>query len=138
MELSENVEEYLEVLWVFEEGNTTTPKINEISEALNIAPPSAVEMLKKMEGMGLVEYKARIGVSLSKKGREIARQIVRNHRLAELLLTEVLKTRIDEKAICGLEHHLSENIADAVCTHLNHPRHCPHGNDIPRGKCCVD
>jgi DtxR family transcriptional regulator, Mn-dependent transcriptional regulator len=136
MGLSENVEEYLEILYLFEEQEKPVAKINEISEGLNIAPPSAVEMLKKMEGMELVNYVARKGVSLTKKGRTKARQIIRNHRLAERLLTDILNTEVDEEAICGLEHHISKKIANAVCTTLNHPRKCPHGNPVPKGKCC--
>ncbi|MFQ6136786.1 MAG: metal-dependent transcriptional regulator [Candidatus Hydrothermarchaeales archaeon] len=136
MKLSPNVEEYLEILWILEEEGVEVAKINEIAEKLAISPPSAVEMLKKMEEAELVEYRARVGISLNEKGREIARQVIRNHRLAEMLLTDILHMDIDESAICGLEHHISEEIADAVCTALNHPRRCPHGNDIPKGKCC--
>ncbi len=136
MGLSENTEEYLEILYLLEEEGKKVAKINEISVSLDIAPPSAVEMLKKMETNGLVNYEARVGISLTKKGRAKARQIIRNHRLAERLLTDILDMKIDEEAICGMEHHISEEIADAVCTSLNHPRKCPHGKDVPKGKCC--
>ena len=136
MGLSENIEEYLEILYLFEEQDKPIAKINEMSEGLDISPPSAVEMLKRMEIMGLVNYESRKGVSLTKKGRTKARQIIRNHRLAERLLTDILNTRVDEEAICGLEHHISKEIANAVCTALNHARKCPHGKDVPKGKCC--
>lgn len=136
MKLSENIEEYLEALWMLEEGGASPAKISDIAQHLTIAPPSAVEMLERMNPMNLVKYESRVGVSLTKKGRAAARKIVRNHRLAELLLVRILKTKIDEKAVCGLEHHISEKIANAVCISMNHPRKCPHGNPIPRGKCC--
>lgn len=136
MQRSENIEEYLEALWIIKERGSDVARINQISEHLGIAPPSAVEMLKKMEKMQLVKYLTREGVSLTRKGENEARQIIRNHRLAELLLTEILQMSVDEEAACALEHHLGDKIADAVCTKLNHPRKCPHGNDIPKGKCC--
>ncbi|MEE9594668.1 MAG: metal-dependent transcriptional regulator [Candidatus Hydrothermarchaeales archaeon] len=136
MEPSENVEEYLETLWILEEQGYETARINQVAESLKISPPSAVEMLRKMEGMGLVEYKARKGVSLTETGRGLAREVIRNHRLAELLLTDILKMKVDEEAACGIEHHLSEKIAEAVCKALDHPRRCPHGTEIPAGKCC--
>lgn len=135
-EFSENVDEYLEALWIQEEQGQDTARIKKMAELLGIAAPSAVEMLKKMEGMGLIEYKSRKGVSLTEKGRKTARNVIRGHRLAELLLTEILKMKMDENAACGLEHHLSEKIANAVCTVLNHPKTCPHGSPIPRGSCC--
>ncbi|MEE9594146.1 MAG: metal-dependent transcriptional regulator [Candidatus Hydrothermarchaeales archaeon] len=136
MQRSENVEEYLEALWILREKGSDVARINQVSEHLGIAPPSAVEMLKKMGDKKLVKYLTREGVSLTAEGEKAARQIIRNHRLAELLLTEILEMNVDEEAACGLEHHLGEKVADAVCTKLNHPRKCPHGNDIPRGKCC--
>lgn len=136
MKVSENIQEYLEILWIFEEEGKKPAKINEIANGLDIAAPSAVEMLRKMADEGFVVYEARKGITLTKKGREIARQIIRNHRLSELLLMKVIRTKIDEDAVCGFEHHISEEIADAVCTILNHPRECPHGKSIPRGKCC--
>lgn len=135
MKHSKNIE-YLEALWVLEERGAPLAKIGDVAQHIAIAPPSAVEMLKKMETMGLVKYETRAGVGLTKKGRAVAKQIVRNHRLAELLLVKILKTKMDEGAVCGLEHHISEKIADAVCTLLEHPRKCPHGNTIPKGKCC--
>jgi DtxR family Mn-dependent transcriptional regulator len=137
MEVTENVQEYLEVLWVFEEKGVKLAKINEVAGELRISPPSTVEMLKKMAKQGLVDYRTREGISLTEKGRGIARQVIRNHRLAELLLRDILEVGIDEEAICGFEHHISEEIADAVCSYLGHPRRCPHGNSIPRGSCCL-
>ncbi len=140
MEISENIEEYLEALWILTvERKKALAKINEIAEALGISPPSAVEMLRKMEKLGLVEYEARAGVRLSEEGRKKAEKIIRQHRLAELLLTEILglelSREIHEKA-CKLEHHISEDVARAVCIKLNHPRKCPHGKYIPKGDCC--
>jgi len=136
MKFSPNVEEYLEILWIMEEKGKEIAKISEIAEELKIAPPSVVEMSRKMEARGLVEYKTREGIKMTKNGRTIATQIVRNHRLTELLLTDILHMKVDETAVCGLEHYLSEEISDAVCTTLNHPRTCPHGHKIPPGKCC--
>ncbi len=140
MVISENIEEYLESLWIITvESNKALAKINEISEALKISPPSAVEMLRKMEKLGLVEYEARAGIRLSEEGRKKAEKIIRQHRLAELLLTEILDLKLSDDThnkACDLEHHISEDVAEAVCMKLNHPRKCPHGKPIPHGKCC--
>jgi DtxR family Mn-dependent transcriptional regulator len=136
MQLSENVEEYLEFLYMVEEKGRKKARINEVAEGLGITPPSAVQMLQKMEQDGLVEYETRIGVALTRKGRSLAKKVIRNHRLAELLLKDILGINVDEEAVCGLEHHISGDIATAVCTQLNHPRKCPHGNYIPLGNCC--
>ena len=137
MNLTESVEEYLEKLFVFEEKGEGLVRINSVSQALGIAPPSAVQMLKKLEGKGLVNYRAREGVQLTEKGRRAASQIIRNHRLLETLMKKTLNKDVDETVVCGLEHHMSEEFADAICLLLKHPRKCPHGNSIPRGACCI-
>jgi len=136
MNLSESVEEYLEMLYVLEERGMELVRIGVISEALGIASPSAVEMLRKLEKRDLVEYVRREGVRLTEKGRSAAKGIIRNHRLVEVLMKKTLNKDVDEDVVCGLEHHMSEEFADAVCTLLEHPRKCPHGNSIPPGECC--
>jgi DtxR family Mn-dependent transcriptional regulator len=136
VELSERVEEYLELLLVLEEKGVDVVKISKISKGLAIAPPSAVQMLKKLEAKGLVNYMTREGVMLTEKGRKVAKSIIRNHRLIECLMKKTLNREVDESVVCGLEHHMSEEFANAICTLLDHPRLCPHGNDIPKGECC--
>jgi DtxR family Mn-dependent transcriptional regulator len=37
-----------------------------------------------------------------------------------------------------MEHILHEGLEEAVCTLLGHPRYCPHGGEIPPGKCCEE
>ncbi|WP_457555890.1 metal-dependent transcriptional regulator [Candidatus Pyrohabitans sp.] len=138
--ISESMEEYLETLWILlKEEEREYAKINEIAERLGIAPPSAVEMLRKMQKLGFVEYEPRVGIRLTGRGEELARQAIRSHRLAELLLTELLDMELNSEVhahACAIEHHISEAIAEAVCIKLGHPSRCPHGKPIPRGECC--
>lgn len=71
-------------------------------------------------------------------GRRVGRDVTRRHRLAERLLTDVLA--ISDSAInpnaCKLEHILSPEVTESICTLLGHPRQCPHGLHIPEGACC--
>ncbi len=138
--LTESMQEYLEALWIFlKEEEREYARINDIARALKVAPPSAVEMLRRMERMGLVVYYPRVGIQLTERGEELAREAIRSHRLAELLLTELLGMELDSEVheqACDLEHHISSSVAEAVCVKLGHPRRCPHGKRIPKGECC--
>jgi DtxR family Mn-dependent transcriptional regulator len=136
MYISETGEEYLEALLVSEERGEKMAHLTWIADHLGIAAPSALEMLKKLEKEGLVVYKARQGIQLTEKGRGIATRIIRAHRLTEVLMKETFKTDVKEETACGLEHHMDEEFMDALCTLLKHPTKCPHGNPIPKGKCC--
>ena len=75
----------------------------------------------------------------TEKGKSRAGDIIRRHRLAERLLVDVLNVRENaaiESDACAFEHFLSPEVTDHICTLLGHPKKCPHGHDIPRGKCC--
>ena len=65
---SENKEEYLEAVWIIGETGESPVRISSISQKLKITPPSAVQMLKKLEKEGCINYKNREGVTLTRKG----------------------------------------------------------------------
>jgi DtxR family Mn-dependent transcriptional regulator len=77
-------------------------------------------------------------IQLTAEGEGIARQVVRRHRLAEVLLQQVLEVEAGEaeRTACEFEHMLSEAVTDSVCTYMGHPPSCPHGKAIPKGRCC--
>jgi DtxR family transcriptional regulator, Mn-dependent transcriptional regulator len=77
-------------------------------------------------------------IELLPPGVERARGIVRRHRLAEVLFSEVLGADLEESeaSACEFEHMLSESVVNRVCTFLGHPPKCPHGHPIPQGECC--
>lgn len=78
-------------------------------------------------------------LELTHEGSERARGIVRRHRLAEILFTQVLEadSKDAEQSACEFEHMLTERVVDRVCTFLGHPPTCPHGHPIPPGSCCA-
>ena len=65
-------------------------------------------------------------------------RLVRRHRLAEILFSQLFETDMHEAeaSACEFEHMLSESVVDRVCTFLGHPPKCPHGKPIPEGSCC--
>lgn len=132
---SEHTEMYLKALWVIEENGEVPARINTISKVLKVAAPSVVQMLRRLEEHGYVTYPPRQGAKLTKGGREIGKRMIRNTRLVEALMSNRLKIDVDERVACGLEHDMTEEFSDALCTLLKHPRKCPHGYPIPRGKC---
>lgn len=77
-------------------------------------------------------------VALSPEGERRARDIIRRHRLAELLFSEIfeLEEAQVESGACNFEHLLSPKVIESVCTFLGHPRRCPHGKPIPPDECC--
>ena len=119
--ISENIEEYLEVLYKF--GGNTFVSTTTLSHELGIAPGSVTQMLKKLEDLGYIEYTPYKGASLTTEGIKIAQKITRKHRILEKFLKEILKIKdenIHEQA-CEMEHSLSDEAERAICHMLEHP-----------------
>lgn len=132
----EHAEMYLKAIKLLNESGEDPVRVVSLAKKLGVAPPSVVQMLSKLEQEGYVSYGGRSGVKLTKLGDGVATRILRNARLLEVLMEKHLGIIADERIVCGVEHHMTEELAEALCKFLNHPRKCPHGIDIPPGKCC--
>ena len=130
--ISENIEEYLEVLYR-NGSNGEQVSTTQLSKELSIAPGSVTQMLKKLESLGYVIYTPYKGATLTDEGMKIAQKITRKHRILEKFLLDVLKVKeenIHDQA-CEMEHTLSDEAERALCTMLHHPDLCPDENVIP-------
>jgi len=129
----ERIDEALELVWLLEEeGRTEFNRFKLNSDDVNF--DELVNEMIKNHLILLTEDK----VGFTEKGRILAKGLIRRHRLAEQLLTEVLELTENsvEADACKMEHILSEESTESVCTFLGHPPKCPHGKPIPRGECC--
>jgi len=129
----EFVEELAEEIWSLTEIGEN--RYERITGGSKLAQPLAA--LDTMERSGLVVRDAD-RVELTPAGREIAGAIVRRHRLAETLFSQVLALgeEVSDSTACEMAPILSGEVTDSVCTFLGHPPHCPHGKPIPKGRCC--
>lgn len=130
--ISENIEEYLEVLYRHG-SNKEQVSTTQLSKELNIAPGSVTQMLKKLEKLGYIEYTPYKGATLTEDGMEIAQKVTRKHRILEKFLHDVLKVKeenIHDQA-CEMEHTLSDEAERALCNMLQNPDLCPDENVIP-------
>lgn len=126
-------EEILEAIWRANEENNYT--LERVKKYCDIS--LTLEMVSMLEKENLITYKDDT-ISLTHKGKEVTSQIIRRHRLAERLLTDVLKMKVEhaESNACEFEHSLAEEVTESICTLLGHPKECPHRLPIPEGKCC--
>jgi DtxR family Mn-dependent transcriptional regulator len=131
MEIEEQAEEILETMWIRTvENKEDSVPLNELGKAKR-----PVEQLTKSGYISLADNQVR----LTESGRPEARAVLRRHRLAERLLTDVLgaggDTLVHDKA-CKFEHLLDRGLDESICSLLGHPKVCPHGKPIPPGRCC--
>ncbi|XES77852.1 MAG: metal-dependent transcriptional regulator [Candidatus Bathyarchaeia archaeon] len=130
--LSPEAEDYIETIYKLQKRNGVA-KTKELAQTMHVVPGSITNTIEHLESHGLVMHEPYRGVKLTREGEKIALDVIRRHRLAECLLTDVLKaewTNVHEEA-CKLEHALTKNVANLVDKKLGYPKCCPHGNPIP-------
>ncbi len=130
--ISENIEEYLEVLYR-NGSNGEQVSTTQLSKELGIAPGSVTQMLKKLQDLGYITYTPYKGATLTDEGMKIAQKITRKHRILEKFLLDILKVKqenVHDQA-CEMEHTLSDEAERALCTMMHHPDLCPDDNVIP-------
>jgi DtxR family Mn-dependent transcriptional regulator len=124
-------EEYCEAIFELREDDVEVIQAR-IAERLEVSRPAVSEMIRRLADEGLVTVdKGRI--TLTGDGATVAERVVRRHRLAERLLTDVLGLSWAEAhAEAGKwEHVISERVEEALVGLLGAPTTCPHGNPIP-------
>jgi len=130
--VSNQAEEYLEAIYRLERKRGLA-RTMELARKLKVVPGSVTNTIESLERRGLVIHKPYKGVKLTEKGRRLASNVLRRHRLAERLLTDILHMDWSQvhEAACKLEHALSPEIIKPLEKALGHPKTCPHGNPIP-------
>lgn len=125
------VEEYLEAVHELEEEGVQVIQAR-LAERLGHSAPSVSEMIRRLKTEGYLQVKDR-SVVLTAKGRARAQSVVRKHRLAERLLTDVIGLAWHKAHIEAgrWEHVISDEVEERLVELLGNPTTCPHGNPIP-------
>lgn len=133
------VDQYLETILELEELDIV-PMRARLVERLGVSAPAVSETVKRLEREGYLTLDDGRVLHLTESGRAYGTSMLRRHRLAELLLVDVLKvpwSQVHEEA-CRLEHAISPILEDHLVALLGDPGTCPHGNPIPGSANAVD
>jgi len=132
-----SVDEYLETIYFLAfpigeytpRGSGSPPLASRVAEMLGVSRASAGEMLKRLEGEGLVERGEHKEAILTPSGRERAERVVRRHRLVERLLTDFMGYTAAEAHVYADEigESFSDDMIERIDERLGHPERCPHG-----------
>jgi DtxR family transcriptional regulator, Mn-dependent transcriptional regulator len=127
------VEDYCKAIFTLESRRDQAVSTNALAERLEITPGSVSAMLRKLEELDLVTHEPYRGARLTERGRRVALEVIRHHRLLELFLAETLDMpwdRVHAEAEV-LEHVLSEELEQLIAAKLGDPELDPHGDPIP-------
>jgi DtxR family Mn-dependent transcriptional regulator len=111
---TERTEDYLETLEEIIEKKGYA-KVKDVSKILGVGPSSVTEMFQKLNKMKYINYEKYGGVTLTPKGKKLAKDIKRKHKMLQdfLLILGVDNVIADEDA-CRIEHVLNPETLDRL------------------------
>jgi DtxR family Mn-dependent transcriptional regulator len=138
-----SIDDYLETIYFLAfpigeyqpAGAGGPPLAVRVAEMLRVSRASAGEMLKRLEGEGLIERGRRKEALLTEKGRERAERVVHKHRIIERLLTDFMGytgAEAHERAD-ALGDTFTDEMVERIEERLGHPDRCPHGWPVDPG-----
>jgi DtxR family Mn-dependent transcriptional regulator len=131
-DLIDTTEMYLRTIYeLVEEG--IPPLRARIAERLHQSGPTVSQTVARMERDGLLTVEGDRHLQLTDEGTSLATRVMRKHRLAERLLTDVigLDWELVHEEACRWEHVMSETVERRLLELLDHPTESPYGNPIP-------
>ena len=131
-DLIDTTEMYLRTIYeLVEEG--IVPLRARIAERLHQSGPTVSQTVARMERDGLLTVEGDRHLELTDEGNRLAIRVMRKHRLAERLLTDVigLEWELVHAEACRWEHVMSETVERRLVELLDHPTESPYGNPIP-------
>ncbi|MDO3700497.1 metal-dependent transcriptional regulator [Micromonospora sp. C28SCA-DRY-2] len=131
-DLVDTTEMYLRTILELEEEGVP-PLRARIAERLRQSGPTVSQTVARMERDGLLTVEGDRHLTLTAQGRATAVSVMRKHRLAELLLVNVIGMPYEEahEEACRWEHVMSDAVEKRVYDLLNRPTRSPYGNPIP-------
>jgi len=131
-DLIDTTEMYLRTIYeLIEEG--IVPLRARIAERLHQSGPTVSQTVARMERDGLVTVEGDRHLALTDEGFRLATRVMRKHRLAERLLTDVigLDWELVHEEACRWEHVMSDEVERRLLSLLDGPTLSPYGNPIP-------
>lgn len=131
-DLVDTTEMYLRTIYELEEEGVT-PLRARIAERLDQSGPTVSQTVARMERDGLVKVASDRSLQMTPEGRKLATAVMRKHRLAERLLTDIIgldTNKVHDEA-CRWEHVMSDEVERRLVGVLEHFDSSPFGNPIP-------
>lgn len=132
--LIDATEMYLRTVWELQEEGIP-PLRARLVERLGVSAPAVSETVARLADDGLVVLDDKRQVTLTDAGRHVAASVMRKHRLAERLLTDVIGLDWEQahNEACRWEHVISDMVEARLIEVLGDPHTSPFGNPIPSG-----
>jgi len=126
-------ENYLKIIFSREEETGKPISTTFLANKLNVTKAAITDMARRLAAEELIAYERYHGIRMLPKGKKLAVEVIRKHRLWELFLLKVLNmnwSEVHDEAEL-LEHTTSTKLINRIDKYLGHPKYDPHGDPIP-------
>ena len=131
--MSVAIENFIKAIYKNELHANNNTKPGNIAKKLGISNAAATDMAKKLALKDLLHYEKYQALKLTKKGTQLALDVVRKHRLWEAFLFKTFDMNLHDihREAELLEHQTSDFMANKLNDFLGNPKFDPHGDPIP-------
>ncbi len=131
--MSVAIENFVKAIYNNDKHEIKDTKPGNIAKQLGISNPAATDMAKKLAAKDLLHYEKYQSLQLTEKGKKMALNVVRKHRLWEAFLYKMFDMSLHEihREAELLEHETSDFLANKISAYLGNPKFDPHGDPIP-------
>ncbi len=126
MELSASLEDYIETIYhIIEEKKVARAK--NIAELMHVSRASVTEALRALSSRGLINYAPYEVITMTPKGRKIAKDVIFRHDTLKKFFTEILTIEHDiaEDGACKIEHSAPPEVIDRMIDFMKFVESCP-------------
>lgn len=130
------IENFVKAIYNNNSHDARNTKPGNIAKKLGVSSAAATDMAKKLAAKDLLHYEKYQELQLTEKGKKMALNIVRKHRLWEAFLFKMFDMSLHDihKEAELLEHQTSDLLAEKISEYLGHPKFDPHGDPIPNAE----
>lgn len=131
--MSVAIENFVKAIYNNNSHDAHNTKPGNIAKKLGISSAAATDMAKKLAAKDLLNYEKYQELQLTEKGKKMALNIVRKHRLWEAFLFKMFDMSLHDihREAELLEHQTSDLLANKISEYLGNPKFDPHGDPIP-------
>ena len=128
--LSESMENYLEVILELEEANKVA-RAKDIADRLDVQRGSVTGALKNLEEKGFINYAPYSFITLTNKGKKIAKNIAYRHTVLKDFLLNILQIdpEIAEHTACSMEHAIDAQTLERLVRFIDYIHKCPRAGE---------
>jgi len=124
--LSASLEDYLEVIFHLEQSNRVA-RAKDIADQMNVQRASVTGALKALSARGLINYSPYSFVTLTSAGRDIAREVIRRHKVLKEFFINTLQLGPEdaEANACRIEHAIDPAAIERLVRFVEFMSICP-------------